>query len=380
MKKVHKYHCRELTENLPQNIHFEKWCKTCQDDSFFDSQSQNLGCKLIRYKPNNVPVIGCPGESKKFHLPFKVGESSGLFTSETERGISLMQSIIEKICLSGYAASKECSEEILNIRNYLKWTRTSLWMTSLVGPRPPEFRRIYYEMVSTVNKSIKKIDTKLADLGITEKFPWIWFNLKILHYFVSYQPDCNKNELSHLKKNEPILKIIMDEISSGHKILSKDRILEIIISQSGESSKKCNGKCRKEIIPQKVAAEDEYLENANNKIPCCILGAGTIHFVCGNVQCFADSLSNNFRKLTDFTNPNLYNGRCDYCWLACKKLHRCSKCKTKQYCGQECLEKDWELIHKELCQKGDIERKKKGGTDKRHEERRQRYNSIWEDQ
>ena len=48
-------------------------------------------------------------------------------------------------------------------------------------------------------------------------------------------------------------------------------------------------------------------------------------------------------------------------------FHRCKSCLTKTYCSKDCLVKDWEERHKELCKVGREEWKVKRGTEGRVE-------------
>ena len=53
------------------------------------------------------------------------------------------------------------------------------------------------------------------------------------------------------------------------------------------------------------------------------------------------------------------NSRCDWCKTMKKEVHRCSRCLTKHYCSQECLNMDWEKVHKKVCkEKPDIRKLK----------------------
>jgi len=40
---------------------------------------------------------------------------------------------------------------------------------------------------------------------------------------------------------------------------------------------------------------------------------------------------------------------CDNCLRRSVTCHRCSICKSSQYCSKECLEEDWEKYHKSVC-------------------------------
>ena len=55
---------------------------------------------------------------------------------------------------------------------------------------------------------------------------------------------------------------------------------------------------------------------------------------------------------------------CDFGFKSSSKLHRCSKCLTKLYCGKACIDEDWP-IHKLVCVK-DL-RKRKDGESARDE-------------
>ena len=60
---------------------------------------------------------------------------------------------------------------------------------------------------------------------------------------------------------------------------------------------------------------------------------------------------------------------CDNCNLIKRKKgegHRCSKCLTKLYCSDECMEEDAK-VHVKICRKREVEWKKKEDRSKRKE-------------
>jgi len=57
--------------------------------------------------------------------------------------------------------------------------------------------------------------------------------------------------------------------------------------------------------------------------------------------------------------------RCDCCFKLTEDVHRCGNCLAKNYCSRECMMKDWEEKHKDLCCKE--ERRIKGGAKTREE-------------
>ena len=50
--------------------------------------------------------------------------------------------------------------------------------------------------------------------------------------------------------------------------------------------------------------------------------------------------------------------QCDNCFKFTAKVHRCSKCLTKLYCGEDCRDEDWS-IHQKVCVKDKRKRKDK---------------------
>lgn len=61
-----------------------------------------------------------------------------------------------------------------------------------------------------------------------------------------------------------------------------------------------------------------------------------------------------------------YVGNCSSCEKPAEKLLRCTRCWTVAYCGQACQIKDWNLQHKNICQKKERppSPKKDSGLDK----------------
>merc|ERR1712098_1016890 len=109
-------------------------------------------------------------------------------------------------------------------------------------------------------------------------------------------------------------------------------------------------------------------------IPVLMMGRGLYFSICGKATCLNSPQKDEFMKtrkfLQDFYISLLweYSGeRCDYCdgFNQDMKGHRCARCKTKVYCGVECLIKD--TVHLKLCrsQQGDDRKKKQPGSIRR---------------
>ena len=71
--------------------------------------------------------------------------------------------------------------------------------------------------------------------------------------------------------------------------------------------------------------------------------------------------------------------KCDQCFLRCEKVHRCTRCWTKVYCSQECLDKDWTEVHQKICMPGKETGKVKADRKTRNAERDQALEKWHED-
>ena len=75
-----------------------------------------------------------------------------------------------------------------------------------------------------------------------------------------------------------------------------------------------------------------------------------------------DALDHMYTSLT----LEYYNELCDYCGKHNHEVrgHRCAGCKTKVFCGLECLNKD--TVHLKLCDRENVdERRRKKDSEKR---------------
>ena len=109
-------------------------------------------------------------------------------------------------------------------------------------------------------------------------------------------------------------------------------------------------------------------------IPVLMFGTGLAFSLCGDYCCFQKFVRGPFpgarrQMLALYRRLQWeYGGEfCDYCGGISQEVrsHRCAKCKTKVYCGLECLEKD--KVHLMLCKDGET-RKMKPSSGSRREE------------
>ena len=72
-------------------------------------------------------------------------------------------------------------------------------------------------------------------------------------------------------------------------------------------------------------------------------------------------------SVINYITSRLVTHKCDYCGLLGRKVHRCGGCKTEVYCTRQCLDMDWEVVHRKICGKGELVRKVKWDKNKREE-------------
>ena len=117
-------------------------------------------------------------------------------------------------------------------------------------------------------------------------------------------------------------------------------------------------------------------------LPILMFGGGVVFALCGKSSCFLSLERGPFKMTEDRLLAFYeklrweYKGElCDYCDGINEegKSHRCAKCKTKIYCGIECLNKD--KVHLMLCQEGDT-RKQKPSSSSRRERWRKRFEEV----
>jgi len=90
--------------------------------------------------------------------------------------------------------------------------------------------------------------------------------------------------------------------------------------------------------------------------------------ICGEEICAKrEAYYGKWRTGLVATFLKLWPNKCDFCFQLPEKVHRCMSCLTKTYCSKDCLVKDWEERHKELCKVGREEWKVKRGTEGRVE-------------
>ena len=289
---------------------------------------------------------------------------TGEFLCDTEQIVSLMRSIIMKLVTDAPIANL-CGDLIQKLNRIMELFRWSACQTSLMflpGPMLSVWIENRFEKDwTTVIDILLSIKTRSEQFSCGD--PEVQLNLQLLMFLGVMIEELTPSGVQ-------IRKTVLNEITSEWKMLTMMQVTEIFISCYGEIAKKCGG-CLKDIVPMETVFFPLVGQEQDLKNPICFLDfvSKTVMFLCGQACCLLKEEALRRNKAKNLvTQVTFYADGCDFCFKQSTALHRCNKCKTKYYCGIECMNKDWELIHKKICGKGDIERKKKGGTKIRREE------------
>jgi len=138
--------------------------------------------------------------------------------------------------------------------------------------------------------------------------------------------------------------------------------------------------CKMVVTPTMLVMSrtEEYVSNAAPRVVACapyyrILGLQGVISCCGKQVCngsICEIMKRHQRELS--TARFVYDGwwmvvfYCDYCGGR-SRVHRCSNCKSRWYCGAECQLEDWRLVHKDVCVKLKKGKKQRFNSDERKE-------------
>ena len=100
---------------------------------------------------------------------------------------------------------------------------------------------------------------------------------------------------------------------------------------------------------------------------------GVTLYSCGKAPCSGEVIARMVNtemvlfNTAEMLEEKFGKQRCDSCDLVGKKGHRCSKCLAKLYCSKACQLEDFK-VHRKVCRKEEVERKRKGEKGERKEE------------
>ena len=378
--KLHRKQCSKLANPSSAVLHSPADCWSCRavdrtgQNSYLEKESLNICCAWTLDYPS---VMSSLPERPIIMLTCKPGEISGVFLSETMQAASLIRSILVKLIFSKHPMALRCNSQIKEFLNILLRFRETVWLESLVYlPGELLTQRIWINFNKEKEELMGLVDAiNRKTKGTASHHSLALINIKVLLAIAVGCADPSRienhallPEIREKRRNfRKIQKAILEVMSSEWKLLTMERIVEIFLSAYGEKANKCNN-CLEDINVTKLVFQDygDYTVNENGNEPICFPDEIGAVFLCGKQKCVSDNIKrrgkNFFEVLED---PAFHAKRCHMCFKINANLKRCGKCKSKVYCGIECLHKDWELVHKDICGKGDVERKQKEGKTER---------------
>jgi len=248
---------------------------------------------------------------------------------------------------------------------------------------------------SLFNNALKDIDTlflTMNDLSGSQVFPWCTF--KILFDFVINEELMEGSLISeHLGATDMEEKF--GEVRITHSKFHKswenmlDKLREGLVPWTTLVEVLCEGnpvqqcfECGVQIHVQNVAVFDGPF-GLFQVIPHLMIGCGFIYSLCGKFSCCKSILKESLfmararlLKLYVSLLGEYFGEGCDYCggFNQEMKSHRCSGCRSKVYCGVECLNKD--EVHLTLCEERVVKRKRKPSSGSRREKGRRIVEEI----
>ena len=388
--KVHKFHCKYLSgkKEKKNSKHDPKKCKFC-------CNADKMGDKAI--ESSDIGVLGCPvrkdivssllfnqGQSSEAPTPVQSGEMTGVFPSFLEHTLYSMLRILNKILYVNKYQFNDLQEirwklvvEVSDLRmyvrhNYCYLTAREIDLLELpldrVAPLVKTFNDILCRKGLDMQDSLRLMDTFVTLCQLL--FSVISRNVEISSSFVSgIYYEFSETDIKN--KWTKILEALDSDEWTYKKLLA-------ILLPNDMTYHNCFG-CGEVVEAEYFRYFEVWCDDSK---PGFV--EGSIYFVStifpiGFFICQVYERSECLMKLMNFYSANtvfkpfntpntiMYEYhesslmyRCDNCFKFAAKVHRCSKCLTKLYCGEDCRDEDWS-IHQLVCVK-DKRKKKDNGS------------------
>jgi len=398
---AHKHHCKYLAMKkvLPNGKHDEATCLVCKDES--------MAGQVNMSKPSNT-VLPCymSTANKKFmgivssfgpEVPAKpLGEMTGIY-SKLDATIATMIRILVKMKMTNHIIWRTRKSSVEQLYEILVRIRVNEWWSQLVtkpGTALHDVALISKEGSTLMDNALEDIDSlflTMNDLSGPLVLPWRTF--RILFTFAKDNILMKGSLISeHLGASDIVEKF--GKVRMNHSKFHKSwdnmlgKLKEGLVPWTTLVEVLCEGnpvqqcyECGVQVHVQNVAVS---LGGCGffQVIPHLIFGSGFSFSLCGKFSCSNILLKDSFfmakTRLLEFYERLLWEyvgERCDYCGEVNQevKSHRCSGCRTKVYCGVECLNKD--EVHLTLCEEGE-KRKRKPSSGSRREKGRMELEEL----
>jgi len=385
-ENVHKHQCKYIAKlkTKPKSVHVVADCSDCK--------LEVATGRVELCNPEN-PVLKCPfGENPDFGfgISWPLGEMTGQFVTKAEATVSLMPRILQKlkdIHHTAWVVNPKSSEELCQVlikARFIIWTNAYM----LANPGPVLDKAVGWVNTETMLE-LDELIGNICKLLIAAKFEEQnefrpWDTLKLLASFLGfYSSDLMRISAEILGLPELSEDLVKIRVSSDQYSGLWQRILDTLNGRlvpyialvevlcGGQLKQKCY-ECLEETIVSDVfmiGGGSSTLDLDCVQGPVLMFGRVTAA-LCDDQECLEQGMDKLFQHDIDLYDLYAKKGvaaiSCDYCGVpgAWNRGHRCSRCLTKVYCGEECRDKDW-VVHRLVCKEGEEKRKRKGGQQDR---------------
>ena len=299
-----------------------------------------------------------------------------------------MQKILFKMHLTKHKITIKYPEEMNILRKVLSNFQEHCWHLAMNYPREA-FPELSIDLVKYVKKNnfrsiFEKIGCDKDIASYRDPFD-LWATFLLLAGFIYNPLDTLKKVLekipveSYPEEVRDVQKSVDTQLSIWDQIL--DDLGDHLVPYSHLVKIFCNDlfcigermrcfSCRRdttvEMVKQEIGGDAElrpFISEYTSWVSChreaCFIKIYSRH---------GDALLVLLRTFLGKLNASF---KCDYCFCRCEKVHRCSRCLTKQYCSKECKGKDWKEAHEKVCKPGEDPDKVKEDRTGRNAERDQ---------
>jgi len=391
-EKVHKKQCKYLAKEkvFPLSRHDQITCQGCKDeretgglDEMAKLDNPILGCYMS--KVGCLPVVclpGVEGDISEAPLPFQLGEMSGKFQTKQEHTISIILHIMYKMKLTRHNLWTICPQDMDCLWKSFSIIRNEIWrayiMSSSLQVQEDKIRGLMIpSLVEGLKDQASMINSKLTTEAheLDEFQPWN--TLLLLLDFLLTSTTIDAFRIVAEAKGLPEMSLDIEKIrltsvqfnTMWQQLL--DSMKGKLIPYTTAVRQLCGGSLNQTCVvcAKNITVERVITSTQDHKVPGLFFSVVST-FYCGYWRCnikigqASCQLFNTYIQISTVCKGSI----CDGCHLPSTKIHRCTRCLTKQYCGVQCRDKDWAKVHSQVCRNDEIIRKRKGGQEKRKEE------------
>lgn len=368
--KVHKKHCEYLAGKkvLAMSEHDEVTCLVCRIGADpTNPKDRVLPCTMATTTMAQMRVVVdtvSPG--------LGLAEMTGKFHSKEEATVTQMMRLVIK--MSEHPATSTRTRELCGkLYKVLDGARGKCW-SAQYGYSDNVIAQSGVVATNLIS-AIINIDRLVVDLNQDGA---IWSMLAILSYFLEAETSSSGRKIVENTNMLPDMSDIVARVRLTSCRLKElwDSLLRMfeggLVPHFPEvMAVMCGGVIHKCCVCDEVVTVARVWRTKDPApVPVLLLlhAAGPMHVVmCAKQGCWVrlgriKHEAFQLRKLYIEVKVAHSMENCDYCGqnYGGRVGHRCSKCLTKLYCGEECRDQDWG-VHRLNCKEGKEDRKKKGG-------------------